>query len=211
MDDGGDGVVLPVCAKAMIGNEAAQNIRSLAAIGAVKARCITLPRHGTNLHLKPGATALFRISSLWNRCRREPAIERELFGQQCSASGVDDDKWLELLQLFILDQFVPTIVEDQPVLVIPDGENGVIDADSIVVDEHHAHIFGAHQGHVFGEGVILAVTMPGFESAFLVDEGRSPLISDAKSTLGQRATPAGDRTRSASLPGRSITGRKNSA
>ena len=66
---------------------------------------------------------------------------------------------------------------------MPDGENGMIDADSMVMAEHHAHIFGTYpglpEGHVFGEGVILAVTMPGFECAFLVDEGRSPLIRNA--------------------------------
>ena len=107
--------------------------------------------------------------------RRELAVQGELLGQQCSASGVDDDKRLELLQLVSLDQFVPTIVEDQPALVIPDGENGMIDADSMVMAEHHAHILGTNpglpEGHVFGEGVILAVTMPGFECAFLLIKG----------------------------------------
>ena len=141
------------------------------------------PRHGAKstplIHVQRG----YWISSLWNRCRRELAIQGELLGQQCHATGVDDGKRLELREFFILDQLVPTIVEDQPALVIPDGENGMIDADGIVMDERHAHVFGTHpglpKGHVFGEGVILAVAVTGFESTFFVDEGRSPLIRNA--------------------------------
>ena len=46
----------------------------------------------------------------------------------------------------------------------------MIDADGIVMDERHAHVFRAHpglpEGHVFGEGVILAVAVTGFKSTF---------------------------------------------
>ena len=104
-------------------------------------------------------------------------------GQYCHATGVDDYKRLELREFLILDQFIPTIIEDQPALVIPDDENGMIGADGIVTDEHHAHVFGAHpglpEGNIFGEGVILTVAMTGFESTFFVDEGRGPLIGNA--------------------------------
>lgn len=59
----------------------------------------------------------------------------------------------------------------------------MIGADGIVMDEHHPHVFGRHpslpESHVFGEGVILAVAVTGFESTFSVDEGRGPLIGNA--------------------------------
>ena len=106
-----------------------------------------------------------------------------MFGQQCDAVRVDDGERLELYEFFILDEFVPAIIEDQPEPVVPDRENGMIGADGIVMHEHHAHVFRPHsclpEGHVFGEGVILAVAVTGFESAFFVDEGRGPLIGNA--------------------------------
>jgi hypothetical protein len=59
----------------------------------------------------------------------------------------------------------------------------MIGADSVVMDEHHAHVFGTHpslpESHVFGEGVILAVAVTGFESTFFVNEGCGPLIGNA--------------------------------
>ena len=59
----------------------------------------------------------------------------------------------------------------------------MVDADGIVMDECHAHVFRTHpglpEGHVFGEGVILAVAVTGFKSTFFVDEGRGPLIGNA--------------------------------
>ena len=98
-----------------------------------------------------------------------------MFGQQCDAVRVDDGKRLELYEFFILDQFVPAIIEDQPELVVPDRENGMIGADGIVMDEHHAHVFGTHpslpESYVFGEGIILAVAVTGFESTFLLTKG----------------------------------------
>ena len=182
MGDGRDGAVLPVCAKATISSEATQNTSSTTAIATVEA-CFITPPSQREINALVRATALFRISSLWTRRRRDLATQGELFGQHCHATGVDDGKRLELCEFFILDQFVPTIIEDQPALVIPDGENGMIDADGIVMDEHHAHVFGTHpglpEGHVLGEGVILAVAVTGFKSTFFVDEGRSPLIRNA--------------------------------
>ena len=119
---------------------------------------------------------------LARRRRRSLPLKVNVFSQHCHATGVDDGKRLELCEFFILDQFVPTIIEDQPALVIPDDENGMIDADGIVMDERHAHVFRTHpglpEGHVFGEGVILAVAVTGFESTFFVDEGRGPLIGN---------------------------------
>ena len=119
----------------------------------------------------------------FDRRGRELATQSERFGQHCHAAGVDDGKRLELCEFLILDQFAPTIIEDQPALVIPDGKNGMIDADGMVMDEHHTHIFGTHpglpEGHVFCEGVILAVAVTGFKSTFFVDEGRGPLIGNA--------------------------------
>src|SRR6185437_6794193 len=141
------------------------------------------PVTARNRCLSPCATALSRTTLPWTRRRRDLATQGELFGQNCHAAGVDDGKRLELCEFFVLDQFVPTIVEDQPALVVPDGKNGMIGADSIVVHEHHAHVFGTHPGlpesHVFGEGVILAVAVTGFESTFFVNEGRGPLIGNA--------------------------------
>ena len=117
------------------------------------------------------------------RRRLDLATQGELLGQHCHAAGVDDGKRLELCEFFILDQFIPPIIEDQPALVIPHDENGMIDADGIVMDERHAHVFGTHpglpEGHVFGEGVILAVAVTGFKSTFFVEEGRRPLIGNA--------------------------------
>ena len=59
----------------------------------------------------------------------------------------------------------------------------MIDADGIVMDERHAHVFRTHpglpEGNVFGEGVILAVAVTGFKSTFFVEEGRRPLIGNA--------------------------------
>jgi len=44
-----------------------------------------------------------------------------------------NEKWLELLELFILVDRVPTIVEDEPLVVVADRENRMVLADSIVV------------------------------------------------------------------------------
>ena len=150
-------------------------------VAAAKTR--TEIQHACFAHLsgqRPSLCGSARHSSLWTYCWRDFATQGELFGQQCHATGVNDRKRLELYEFFILNQFVPTIVEDQPTLVIPNGENGMIDADGIVVDEHHAHVFGTHpslpEGHVLGEGVVLAVAVTGFESTFFVDEGGSPFI-----------------------------------
>jgi hypothetical protein len=141
------------------------------------------PVTARNRCLSPCATALSRTTLPRTRRRRDLATQGELFGQNCHAAGVDDGKRLELCEFFILDQFVPTIVEDQPALVVPDGENGMIGADSVVMDEHHAHVFGTHpslpESHVFGEGVILTVAVTGFESTFFVNEGCGPLIGNA--------------------------------
>ena len=44
-----------------------------------------------------------------------------------------NEKRLELLELFILVERIPTIIEDEPLLVVADRENRMVLADSIVV------------------------------------------------------------------------------
>ena len=73
-----------------------------------------------------------------------------------------NEKWLELLQLFILVERILTIIEDEPLLVVADGENRMILADSIVVHEHYSQVGvrcpGLMKCCILGERVVFTVT-----------------------------------------------------
>jgi hypothetical protein len=69
-----------------------------------------------------------------------------------------------LFKLLILDDFVPTIIENEPLAIIANRENSMILKNSSVVHEDYSQVCVRHASlmkcRILGKRIVLTVTMP---------------------------------------------------